>query len=66
MLEKVIEDEAPTSTIKKRGVSYRDSAKVCDPRFGCNIKHLEDLGQHNYKQIITYEQEPGNVCLPGI
>ncbi|XP_037033985.1 uncharacterized protein LOC119072794 isoform X1 [Bradysia coprophila] len=59
VLEKVVDNEASTSTIKKRGIAYSDSDKICDPRYGCNSKHSEDLGEHSYKQIITYEQQPG-------
>lgn len=61
VLEKVMENEAPSSKIKKRGIMKSDSGRVCDSPYGCNNRNSDAFGDGNYKQVITYEQLPGNI-----
>ncbi len=60
VLERVMESEVPmANNIKKRGVMEMESDKICDSRYGCQSRNSDDLDDRNYKQIITYEQLPG-------
>lgn len=59
VLEQVLENEAPTLNIKKRGIIESDLSKRCDSPYGCNTKNSNGFDSGNYKQIITFEQQPG-------
>lgn len=60
VLENVIDDEVPPAKVTKRGIMDNDCAKICDSRYGCKSKNSEEFADGNYKQIITFEQLPGN------
>lgn len=61
VLENVMENEAPTSSINKRAVHETELGKFCDSPYGCNNKNSDALDDGNYKPIITYEQLPGKM-----
>lgn len=59
VLGKVMENEAPTVNIKKRGIMENDSGKLCDSRYGCDRKNSDAFDDGNYRPLITFEQLPG-------
>lgn len=59
VLEKVMENEVATPKVQKRGIAENDLGKICDG-YGCKTKNTDEFVDGNYKQILTYEQLPGN------